>query len=71
MKKTINAILAVSIIFCFIAISGCSAGQGITNAERERQHQRVLDTGVKQLNDDIDSSLHWDRPNRLTEKYTR
>ncbi len=67
MKKII-CILAV--IFA-VLLGGCGAGTGQTRAEVGRAHQNVSKVGQKQLNDDLNSLFHADRPSRLSEKYIR
>lgn len=72
MKKIISLLVLVCMVVSISFIAGCGEGQGITAAERERRHHRVLDTGVKQLRDDIDGPLlHWDEPNRASKMYIR
>ncbi len=64
-------------IICMFAIvfaaflGGCGAGTGQTSAEVDRAHKNVLSVGQKQLNDDLNTLFHADRPSRLSEKYIR
>ncbi|MFI4913331.1 MAG: hypothetical protein ACIAQZ_16865 [Sedimentisphaeraceae bacterium JB056] len=67
MKKII-CILAVAMT---VVLSGCGAGTGQTSAEVNRQQRNVAEVGTKQLNDDLNTLFHSDRPSRLSEKYTR
>lgn len=76
MKKIINLLVVVCMVVSISFISGCGIGcgegQGITMAERDRTRHRVVDTGLKQLADDIDGPLlHWDQPNRASNMYNR
>jgi len=64
-------ILTIFLVVIFCAL-GCGIhGQGETAAEGSRRHQRVIDTSVQQLADDVDSVLMLDRPSRLSETRVR
>ena len=67
MKK----IICISAVAMTILLTGCGAGTGQTSAEVRRQHKNVADVGSKQLNDDLNTLFHADRPSRLSERYTR
>jgi len=70
MKKTVLLLFCLSVVVSLIA-SGCS-GQGLTAAERQRAHKRVLNSECKQIMDDIDRTiLFHDRPDRKTIMYNR
>jgi hypothetical protein len=57
-----------AVIFC---LSGCMQGQGKTSKEIDQRHMRKIDTGFKQMQDDIDMFLLMDRPLRLNEPVIR
>ncbi len=60
-------------ILCVTALclSGCLKGTGETASEVHQKHMRMINTGGRQMQDDIDSVLLLDRPSRLNEKVIR
>ena len=64
-------------IFCILVVifaaflGGCGAGTGQTSAEVNREHQNVINVGQKQLNDDLNTLFHADKPSKLSDKYIR
>jgi hypothetical protein len=49
--------------------SGCKASQpGLTAAEANRRHKRILRTSTEQMLADIDTVLLMDRPSHLTDR---
>ena len=67
MKKLICILVVISAAF----LCGCGTGTAQTRAEVNRQHKNVGSVGLKQLNDDLNSIFHADKPSRLTDRYTR
>ena len=75
MKKIISKytrlVICLSIaILALSTLTGCQ-GAGETKAEVKRRHNRVYNTNLQRLQDDIDTVLLIDRPNRLSSKHIR
>ena len=45
---------------------GCGDGMSITGRERQERYKQILDSDMKQINDDWNSFWLMDRPSRLT-----
>lgn len=72
MKGIISLVLLVAVMAGMLVVCGCGNGEGITAAERVRIHDRCIDTGIKQMNDDLDRAIFYtDRPDRTTPHYIR
>ncbi len=70
MKKSVLLLFCLGVVVSLIA-TGC-AGQGTTASENNRKTHRVLETGQKQLADDLSRTVfHSDRPSRNTIMYNR
>lgn len=73
MKNTHGFIFFAIIIALAFCLSGCSliTGQGETVSETNIRHIRQLEVEKQMLIDDIDATLHGDRPSRLTDMHVR
>lgn len=63
--------LALGVVLCSLVLvqSGCKTAQpGMTAAEVNRRHKRILRTSTQELMADIDTVLLMDRPSNLTER---
>jgi hypothetical protein len=71
MRRNLVIVVYSIVLLSFAAsLVGCSQ-QGETIAEGDRRHQRVMTINQQQLTEDIDKTLLFDEPSRLTEKRIR
>lgn len=69
--KEFNGIVIVLVLAAMLVLlSGCAA-PGRTAEEVHRDHVHKFKTDSKQIVDDFDDFMHWDRPSRLSDKYVR
>ena len=52
-------------------VAGCMQGEGESRGEIDQKHMRKINTGTRQMQDDIDSMLLMDKPSRLSDKVIR
>lgn len=67
MKK----VICIFAIVLAALLTGCGAGTAQTSAEVNREHKNVMKVGQKQLNDDLNSLFHAQKPSKLSERYIR
>ena len=68
MKKSwIKTVLVLFFAVIIASVSGCSGQLGETRAEGHRRHKRIIRIQHKQIAEDIDAVLLFDRPSRLSE----
>ena len=77
MKKTYlfkyaGVVSRLGLLCLFICcLAGCMQGEGQTRKEIDQMHMRKINTGTKQMQDDIDMMLLMDQPSRLSDKAIR
>lgn len=60
--------LLIALIGMFLlgTLVGCGDGMAITARERQQRHRHIMETDMKQLNDDWDAVWLLDQPGRMT-----